>query len=145
MYGDTGLFKGEDVEQGFQEADIHAGIRTGGYLQSAFIVVRPASVPEEVTYVAYLRTSWRVGYHLLELSRYRGERIYRNLGRLVFLLQESFSVRSPLQIYRAGCSELRRFRALQPQDRDEAASWHRANPAPDRPTYRFPAEDPEEE
>lgn len=140
------------MERGFQEADIHEGMRMGGYLQSAFIVVRPAVVPEEVTYVAYLRTTWRVGYHLLELSRYRGERIYRNLGRLVFLLQESFRVRAPVQVFRAGCPELRRFRNLLPQDRGDATDLHGANPpvAPCKPSpsssvYRFPTEDGEEE
>lgn len=140
------------MERGFQEADIHEGKRARGIVQSAFIVVRPAAVPEEVTYVAYLRTSWRVGYHRLELSRYRGERIYRDLGRLVFLLQDIFEVRAPVKVFRAGCSELNRFRNLMALDQDGMPDLHRANPmhasaeqSPEWESGRFPAEDREEE
>lgn len=98
--------------QGLQEADIHEGVRGGGTVTHALVVVRPAPVPEQVSYVAYLRVSWLRGYHGLQLARYRGERVYRNLGRLVFMLQEEFKVVPPIQLYRAGSAALQRFRSL---------------------------------
>ena len=104
------------MRKGFQESDIREGVRAGGAVTQALVIVRPAPVPEQVAYVAYLRVSWRIGYHLLQLHRYKGERIYRDLGRLVFMLQQDFGVCSPIQVYRAGCPALRRFRNLQPHD-----------------------------
>lgn len=110
------------MEVGFEEADIRAGIVAGGTVLSAFIVVRPAARMEAVEYVAYLRTSWRRGYHILQTFRHKDDKVYlgRGLGRLVWLIQEEFQHRGPLVLYRAGCSELQRFVGLRAVDRGQA-------------------------
>ncbi len=104
--------------RGFEEAEIRQGLRAGGRVQSAFIVLRPAANPVDVRFVAYLRVSWlSPGYHLLETYRHRADRTYRDLGRLMLLLQDDFGIGDqPIPVFRAGSPRLQRFRDLRPQD-----------------------------
>lgn len=107
---------------GFQLGEIREGLKAGGAVQSAFIVARLGADPERTSFVAYVRVSWRVGYHMLQAFRGRADRVYSNLGRLVYLLAVEFGTPPPIQVYTAGCDRLRRFKNLHPQDQGGAAS-----------------------
>lgn len=107
------------MSDGFEEADIRAGLREGGSILSAFIVGRPAGTWNATEYVAYLRTSWRRGYHILQVRRKLRDKIYmgNGLGRLAWLLRMEFGFRAPLMLYEAASKDLQRFTDLRPLDR----------------------------
>ena len=138
---------------GFEEADIKAGLRDGGTVLQAFIVIRPPPRPKsgkvgptDVGYVAYFRCSWRRGYHILKTFRRKMDKVYIGLGltRLVWLIQEEFGYRDPLVLYRAGSGGLQRFADLQPMDRgtlpEGAGEAPRA--APPEPPWEWPVRHP---
>jgi len=136
------------VSEGFEEADIRAGLREGGSILSAFIVARLASVRSDVEYVAYLRTSWRRGYHILQTRRKRTDKIYMGagLGRLVWLLRQEFGFRAPLTLYEAGGDALQRFVGLRSLDRsrsDQDDGPPRA--APSKPPWEWPVRYPQDD
>lgn len=136
------------MSEGFEEADIRAGLREGGSILSAFIVARPAGAWNDIEYVAYLRTSWRRGYHILQTRRKRSEKIYMGagLGRLVWLLRQEFGFLAPLTLYEAGNDALQRFVGLRPLDRgrlEENAGPPRAAPA--KPPWEWPVRYPQDD
>lgn len=115
-------------------------------MQSAFIVGRPAANVDDVRYVAYLRTSWRRGYHILQTYKHKSDKIYVGSGlhRLLWLIQKDFGHRGPLVVYEAGCRELQRFVGLQPIDRgpdpvDDPEPPQAAPPKP-RVSWEWPAD-----
>jgi hypothetical protein len=99
---------------GFQEGDIVSGLADGGRILGIFVVER--SVRGGTGYVAYLRTSWRRGFHGLRTYRDKSDRLYRDLDRLVRLIRDEFKYRGPITLLVEGAPELRRFRAVMPQD-----------------------------
>lgn len=135
------------MSDGFEEADIRAGLREGGSILSAFIVGRPAAAQNDVEYVVYLRTSWRRGYHILQTRRKRSDKIYMStgLGRLVWLLRREFGFRDPLTLYEAGSNTLQRFVGLRALDRGRSQDDGPPRAAPAKPPWewpvRYPADD----
>lgn len=99
---------------GLQEGDIQAGLKDGGQISGSFIVERKSA--DGPAYVVYFRTSWKRGFHALRTYRDRSDRVYRDLGRLLRLIRDEFKFQGPVTIFVAGDPELRRFRALLPQD-----------------------------
>lgn len=141
------------MPEGYEEADLRKGLREGGTILQVFIVIRPprpkaavAPTPEDVEFVAYFRTSWRRGYHILRTYKHRNDKIYlgRGLGRLVWLIQEEFGHKEPLVLHRAGSSALQRFAGLQPIDRGNPAEEDSGSPraAPEQPPWEWPVRYP---
>ena len=127
--------------QGFREVDLYAGIKAGGRVQSAIIILRPAEIREETTYVAYIRASWRVGYYLYERARPKGERVYWNVGRLILQLQESFGIQTPLRVFRAGSPDLHKFEGIRDCDKAQGAFFYKDAFLPDNKAHSIvPAE-----
>lgn len=135
------------MSEGFEEADIRAGLREGGSILSAFIVARSANVRSDVEYVAYLRTSWRRGYHILQTRRKRTDKIYMGagLGRLAWLLRQEFGFRAPLTLYEAGCDALQRFVGLRSVDRGRPQDDGPPRAAPPKPPWEWPVRNPPED
>ena len=128
------------MSDGFEEADIRAGLREGGNILSAFIVTRPAAVQSDVEYVAYLRTSWRRGYHILQTRRKRKDKIFMadGLGRLAWLLRHEFGFKDPLILYEAGHDALQRFVGLRSIDRGRPQDDGPPRAAPAKPPWEWP-------
>lgn len=135
------------MSEGFEEADIRAGLREGGSILSAFIVGRPAHMRSDVEYVAYLRTSWRRGYHILQTRRKRTDKIYMGagLGRLVWLLRQEFGFLAPLTLYEAGGDALQRFVGLRSLDRGQPPDDGPPRAAPAKPPWEWPIRHPQED
>lgn len=135
------------MSEGYEEADIRAGLREGGSILSVFIVTRSAAVQSDVEYVAYLRTSWRRGYHILQTRRKRRDKIYLadGLGRLAWLLRHEFGFRDPLILYEAGHDALQRFVGLRPLDRGRPQDDGPPRAAPPTPPWEWPVIYPKEE
>ena len=133
------------MSEGFEEADIRAGLRDGGSILSAFIVARPGGAWNDIEYVAYLRTSWRRGYHILQTRRKRSEKIYMGagLGRLVWLLRQEFGFRAPLTLYEAGGDALQRFVGLRSLDRGQPQDDGPPRAAPVKPPWEWPVRYPQ--
>ena len=128
------------MSDGFEEADIRAGLREGGSILSAFIVGRSAGAWNDIEYVAYLRTNWRRGYHILQIRRKRGDKIYMSsgLGRLDWRLRQEFGFKEPLILYEAGSDALQRFAGLRPRDRGRPQDDGPPRAAPPRPPWEWP-------
>ena len=99
---------------GLQEGDIALGLAEGGSILGVFIVER--TLPGGPRHIAYVRTSWKRGFHALRTYRDRSDRMYRDLDRLVRLIRDEFRYSGPVTLYIAGAPELRRFQALLPRD-----------------------------
>lgn len=139
---------------GFEEAEIREGLREGGSILAAFIVRRTPSGPpdkvgpEDTEYVAYLRASWRRGFHILKTYKHRTDKLYmgRGLARLAWLLWEEFGHTEPLTLYKAGSEALQRsvdLHDLQPADRGRAAEDPGPpRAAPPKPPWEWPVRDP---
>ena len=117
---------------GVQEGDITSGIADGGRILGIFVVER--SLPGGPGYIAYLRTSWKRGFHGLRTYRGKSDRVYRDLDRLVRLIRDEFGYRGPVTLLVAGAPELRRFRALLPED--SADILPNSQPHPQAPLRR---------
>jgi hypothetical protein len=100
---------------GLREGDIQARLREGGRIQGIFVIER--SAPDGAKYVAYLRTTWKRGFHALQTYRGKSDRIYRDLDRLLRLVRDEFRYTGSVTLFVAGDPDLQRFRALLPQDR----------------------------
>ena len=112
---------------GFEEGDIASGLAAGGRILGIFVVERALSGGPG--YIAYLRASWKRGFHGLRTYRNRSDRVYRDLDRLVRLIRDEFGYSGPITLLVAGAPELRRFRALLPEDgRDSVSSDSRSHP-----------------
>ena len=137
------------MPEGYDEADIRTGLRDGGSILQAFVVLRP-SPPDagamDAEYVCYVRTDWRRGYRVLQVFRHKSDKIYMGsgLGRLVWLLRKEFNYGGPLILYNAGCEHLQRFAGLRPIDsgRPVAEESGPARAAPDKPPWDWPVRDP---
>ena len=103
---------------GLEEADVRTGLAEGGRILGIFVVER--MLPNGPGYVAYLRTSWKRGFHALQTYRGRSDRVYRDLDRLVRLIRDEFEYGGPITLSTAGAPELLRFRALLPWDSGRA-------------------------
>ena len=133
----------------YEEADIRAGLREGGRILQAFIVMRPTKPSDgavDAEYVCYIRTNWRRGYRILQVARHKYDKIYMGsgLGRLVWLLHRGFDYNGPLIIYHAGCEHLQRFAGLRPIDSGHSPTEENGPPraAPDKPPWEWPVRDP---
>jgi hypothetical protein len=115
---------------GFEEADVRSGLAEGGRILGIFIVER--MLPNGPGYIAYLRTSWKRGFHALQTYRGRSDRVYRDLDRLVRLIRDEFEYGGPITLSSAGAPELRRFRALLPRDSGGTRAGRSVPPAGDR-------------
>lgn len=139
------------MSDGFEEADIRWGLREGGQVLTALIVGRhpvPGGGWNDVEYVAYLRTSWRRGYHILKTRRKLNEKIYiaNGLGRLVWLLRHEFGLQAPVIIYEAGCEPLQRFVGLRPIDRGRSTEDDGPpRAAPPKPPWEWPIRHPSDD
>jgi hypothetical protein len=101
-------------QEGIHEADLRQGIRDGGHIQGVLAVAR--STQAEPEFVAYLRVSWTLGYHILRRWRDKGDRIFQTAdAALQTVWRHGF--RGPVLVYRAGDPELARFRGVSPQDK----------------------------
>ena len=133
----------------YEEADIRKGMREGGKLLQAFIVMRPTKPDDgavDAEYVCYIRTNWRRGYRILQVARHKYDKVYMGsgLGRLVWLLRKEFDYGGPLTLYNAGCEQVRRFTGLRPIDSGQppAEESGPARAAPDKPPWEWPVRDP---
>ena len=99
---------------GLQEGDIALGLAEGGRILGIFVVER--ALPAGPGYIAYVRTSWKRGFHALRTYRDRSDRMYRDLDRLVHLIRDAFQFSGPVTLHVAGAPELRRFRTPLPRD-----------------------------
>jgi hypothetical protein len=95
---------------GLREGDIQARLREGGRIQGIFVIER--SAPDGAKYVAYLRTTWKRGFHALQTYRGKSDRIYRDLDRLLRLVRDEFRYTGSIALFVAGDPDLQRFRAL---------------------------------
>ena len=137
------------MPDGYDEADIRTGLRDGGSILQAFIVMRPSSSDDravDAEYVCYVRTDWRRGYKILQVFRHKGDKVYMGsgLGRLVWLLRREFNYDGPLILYNAGCEHLQRFAGLQPIDSGRPAPEECGPPraAPGQPPWEWPVREP---
>jgi len=137
------------VSDDYDEADIRKGLREGGKLLQAFIVMRPSNPgggPLDAEYVCYIRTDWRRGYRILQVSRHKYDKVYMGSGlsRLVWLLRKEFDYQGPLVLYNAGCEHLQRFAGLRPLDHGRPAEEESgpARAAPAKPPWEWPVRDP---
>jgi hypothetical protein len=98
---------------GIEEADLRDGLRDGGKIQQVLAVARPADDAAE--FVAYLRVSWALGYHLLRRWRGRGDRVFQTSDAV---LQTAWrhGYRGPVIVYCAGDPALARYRGVSIQD-----------------------------
>ena len=115
---------------GFEEADVRSGLAEGGRILGIFIVER--MLPNGPEYIAYLRTSWKRGFHALQTYRGRSDRVYRDLDRLVRLIRDEFEYGGPVTLSIAGAAELRRFRTLLPRDSGGTLASRSVAPAGDQ-------------
>lgn len=89
------------------------GIRRGGRVQGALVVVRAAQTPPRI--VVYLRVSWTLGYHVLRRWRGKGDRIFRTTdGALQTVWRHGYH--GSVAVYRAGDPALARFQGVVPED-----------------------------
>lgn len=137
------------MPEGYDEADIRKGMREGGKVLQAFIVMRPSNTEGtavDAEYVGYVRTDWRRGYRILQVFRHKYDKIYMGsgLGRLVWLLRKEFNYNGPLVLYNAGCEHLQRYAGLQRIDSGRAAEEESGPPraAPAKPPWEWPVRDP---
>ena len=139
--GSPGLSRLQACAKGFGKSISTLGLRRGGRVQSAIIILRPAEIREQTTYVAYIRASWRVGYYLYERARPKGERVYWNVGRLILQLQESFGIQTPLRVFRAGSPDLHKFEGIRDCDKAQGAFFYKDAFLPDNKAHSIvPAE-----
>ena len=99
---------------GLEEQDIHSGLGEGGRILGVLVVEHSARRGPK--YVAYIRTSWKRGFHVLRTYRRRSDRVYRDLDRLVRLIRGEFKYYGPITLHVEDAPELRRFRAFLPRD-----------------------------
>jgi hypothetical protein len=99
---------------GWEEGDVRSGLAEGGRIVGMFVVER--ALPGGPGYIAYLRTSWKRGFHAFQTYRGKSDRVYRDLDRLVRLIRVEFEYDGPIILSRAGAPELQRLRALLPED-----------------------------
>ncbi len=137
------------MQEGYEEADIRAGLRDGGSILQAFIVMRPTASDDDAVdaeYVCYIRTNWRRGYKILQVFRHKGDKIYMGsgVGRLIWLLRKGFNYKGPLVLYDAGSEDVQRFAGLRPIDSGQPPKEESgpARAAPDKPPWEWPVRDP---
>lgn len=96
-------------ETGIREMELRSGLRDGGQIQNVVAVARQSAGNPE--FVAYLRISWKLGYHILRVWRGAEERCFRTADA-VLQLAWRYDFPGPVVIYRAGAPELGRFRGI---------------------------------
>ena len=99
---------------GIQEAEIKDGLRVGGRTTGFLVVERPGGQYSE--YVAYINVSWSRGYRILRMFRDRGDRTYRDLGRLIQFARSECGFTAPVRVYTAGTPELKNIGGIRPSD-----------------------------
>ena len=104
---------------GIPECDIHEGLRRGGKIVGFIVVDR--SIGQNIEFVAYVRASWSRQYQVLRRARDNGERVYRDLARLLHNARFDFGFQAPVVTYAAGMPELRRFEGILQRDRTPLA------------------------
>ena len=75
---------------------MRSGLSQGGELRAAVIVCKRTE--EGLEHIAWLRTSWARGFHLLHTFRSRGIRTYRNLNLLIALIREEWRFKGPITL-----------------------------------------------
>lgn len=104
----------------FQEGEIKTGVRSGGHVVGVFVIARSEVRGEG--FIAYIRADWARGFRALRTSRDKGDRVYRDLTRLVALIRTEFAYPGEISLFTAGDPALRRFRLLLPTDKDAFSS-----------------------
>ena len=79
-----------------QECDVREGIAKGGALKAVVFICRSDGAGLE--HLAWLRTSWLHGFHLLHTFRARDVRAYRNLNLLVGLIRLEWGFNGPITL-----------------------------------------------
>ena len=95
---------------GLQEGEIKQAIQRGGQLRDVLVVSRRDGKQKE--YLAYFRPSWRRELLPLRTWQDKGDRLYRDLNRLLVLIREDFAFQGMVPLYVAGDPELLRYKAL---------------------------------
>jgi hypothetical protein len=84
------------LEPGIEEADVRSGLAKGGELRAAVVVCKVTQ--DGLEHIAWLRTSWVRGFHLLHTFRGRGIRTYRNLDLLIALIRKEWRFKGPITL-----------------------------------------------
>ena len=117
----------------YEKADLHAGIRNGGRVLSAFVVERGATI-----FVVYMRGNWVRGRGFRIIRSWRGlagDRTFKHAGAALGFIR-SFGVQGRVTIYPAGDSRLRLFVGV--LARDLATDRPPPQTTPRRPQPRVP-------
>lgn len=140
------------MSEGYDEADIRKGLRDGGKVLQAFIVMRPTNPgdgPLDAEYVGYIRTSWRRGYRILQVFRHKRDKTYMGSGlsRLIWLLRKEFNYEGALVLHQAGCEQLQRFAGLRRVDYGRPSEEEDGPPraASAKPPWEWPVRYPPRE
>jgi hypothetical protein len=110
----------------FEEADLRARLRDGGYVLGAFIVAR-----SEEEFVVYIRGTWLRGRGFRIVRTWRGvsDRTFRNL-QSAWCFVRKFDFFGHVTVYPAGYPELRQFVGISPRDVAEFSSVAPTVPSP---------------
>jgi hypothetical protein len=100
------------VGPGIEEADLRSGLAEGGELRAVVIICRKD--PEALEHIAWLRTSWLRGFHVLHTFRGRSVRTNRNLKLLLALIREEWGFKGPITLRLEDDPELMLGKSLSP-------------------------------
>ena len=90
-------------------------LRRGSHITGVLIVERPGA--GGCDYVAYLRVTWKQGWHVLRSWRGRNDRVYRVLNPLVQMLRSDLEYTGPITMYAVGDPELERIPMVAARER----------------------------
>ena len=93
------------------EADLRAGLDTGGSIERAVVVTRQ-DTSGFLEHVPFLLPSWRRGYVAIALFRGDGIRGWRDLDRLVQFLRSEMRYILPVSLFQDGCPRLALLRSM---------------------------------
>ena len=93
---------------GLQEGEIKQGLEEGGHIRNVLVVSRGEGKRTE--HLAYFRPSWRRDFLPLRTWADEGDRMYRDLDRLLTLIREDFAYCGVIPLYLAGDPGLRKYK-----------------------------------
>lgn len=105
------------------EAELRAGLDSGGAIERAVVVTRQ-DVSGVQEHIPFLLPSWRRGYVAIALFRGDGVRGWRDLDRLVQFLRSEMRYILPVSLFQDGCPRLALLRSM------PRTLLPRADPAP---------------
>ena len=104
------------MAEAFEESDLRAGLKEGGRILGAFIVVRGGTHSEE--FVIYIRTDWVRGRGFRILRSWRGgsgDRSFKSLDKAWHHIRK-FDFLGRIIIYPQGDPDLHQFVGVGPED-----------------------------